>query len=94
MTVILPHLIKSRLGASSSLVRKASAGLLMMRRTLTQLVSNGSGDKAILIIFGCQRSGTTMLSRIFEGDARVSPFAEHSRELSRPDHAAERALRS
>lgn len=27
-----------------------------------------------------------MLSRIFEGDARVSPFAEHSRDLSRHDH--------
>ncbi|MFV1980568.1 MAG: sulfotransferase [Rhodothermia bacterium] len=86
MTAILPHLIKVRLGAGPSLVRKASAGLLMARRTLTQLVSNGSGDKAILLIFGCQRSGTTMLSRIFEGDARVSPFAEHTGELSRPDH--------
>ena len=86
MTVILPQLIKSRLGTGPALVRKASAGILLARRTLVQLASNGSRDKAILLILGCQRSGTTMLSRIFEGDARVSPFAEHTAELSRDDH--------
>lgn len=86
MAVILPNLVKGRLGKGSPIVRKASACILLARRTLAQLVSNGSGDKTILFIFGCQRSGTTMLSRIFEGDARVSPFAEHSSELARDDH--------
>jgi hypothetical protein len=43
-------------------------------------------ERSILFIFGCQRSGTTMLSRIFEGDANVSPFAEHDSRLSRHDH--------
>jgi hypothetical protein len=86
MSAILDFIIKSRLGTGPSFVRKASAGLLLARRTAVQFLSADSDTKTILLILGCQRSGTTMLSRIFEGDARVSPFAEHSQDLSRSNH--------
>ena len=51
-----------------------------------QLVKPSDTEAHILFIFGCQRSGTTLLTRIFEGDPTVCCFAEHSRALTRSDH--------
>lgn len=58
----------------------------MVRRWVTQLLRPRTAEPKVLLIFGCQRSGTTLLSRIFEGDPLVCSYAEHSKLLSRPDH--------
>jgi hypothetical protein len=86
MPSILHFVIRNRLGAGPSAIRKASAGALFARRAVKQHLAGTPEEQTILFIFGCQRSGTTMLSQIFEGDSRVSPFAEHSRKLARADH--------
>ncbi len=84
--MMLPRLIRVRLGKGPDTLRKVSAGILMVRRWLVQTFRSSHDDPRILFIFGCQRSGTTLLSRVFEGDALVCSFAEHSNSLSRPDH--------
>jgi hypothetical protein len=54
--------------------RKFFVGL----KRLMQLTMPRAGDPKLLFIFGCQRSGTTLLSRIFERDW----FAKSFREVS------------
>jgi hypothetical protein len=84
--MLLSHLIRTRLGKGPDFLRKTSAGILMLRRWVVQTFRRPDRPPAVLFIFGCQRSGTTLLSRIFEGDSLVCSFAEHSRALSRHDH--------
>lgn len=84
--MLLRHVIRTRLGKGPDALRKMSAGILMIRRWVMQTLDPHQGRSHLLLIFGCQRSGTTLLSRIFEGDPTVCSFAEHSRSLSRRDH--------
>lgn len=42
-----------------------------------------SADKRYLFIFGCQRSGTTLLTHILERDPNAKVYGEHSRLSSR-----------
>jgi len=84
--MLLPQLIRTRLGKGPYVLRKASAGVLGLRRWMAQTFRRPDAKPKVLFIFGCQRSGTTLLSRVFEGDALACPFPEHSRTLARPDH--------
>ncbi len=84
--MLLSRLIRTRLGKGPDLLRKTSAGVLTVRRWFIQTTYRQGAPPQVLFIFGCQRSGTTLLSRIFEGDALVYSFAEHSKMLSRSDH--------
>lgn len=43
---------------------------------------NVGGKKAVLFIIGCQRSGTTLMTRIFERDLRTAVFGEFSKMSS------------
>lgn len=52
--------------------RLAKTGLGLLRRHRT------GEQKAVLLILGCQRSGTTLLTRIFERDWQVKVFPEFS----------------
>ena len=47
-------------------------------KLLYQTLSPHNQNKAILLIVGCQRSGTTMLSRIFERDLQTKTYRESS----------------
>lgn len=46
---------------------------------------SSDSDKKILCIFGCQRSGTTLLLDLFERDMRVKAFEEEHTSLSTRD---------
>jgi len=84
--MLLPQLIRTRLGQGPYVLQKASATVLWVRRWMAQTSRRPDAKPKVLFIFGCQRSGTTLLSRVFEGDALVCSFPEHSRALARPDH--------
>ncbi|HUF10299.1 MAG TPA: sulfotransferase [Rhodothermales bacterium] len=84
--MLLPQLIRTRLGKGPYVLQKASAGVLWARRWMAQTFRHPDAKPKVLFIFGCQRSGTTLLSRIFEGDALACTFPEHSRTLARSDH--------
>ncbi|HEY5563993.1 MAG TPA: hypothetical protein VIL33_00290, partial [Rhodothermia bacterium] len=77
--MLLPQLIRTRLGEGPYVLQKASAGVLWVRRWMAQTFHRPDAKPKVLFIFGCQRSGTTLLSRVFEGDALVCSFPEHSR---------------
>ena len=52
--------------------------ILIRYKLVHQLLFARSTKKKIVFIVGCQRSGTTMLSRIFEGDLRSKIYGEAS----------------
>jgi hypothetical protein len=60
-------------------------GLLQYKR-IYQLLRSYTDRKSILFIVGCQRSSTTLVSRIFEKDLDTKPCGEFSK-LSSQDVA-------
>lgn len=68
--------------------QKLSLRLLQWRKTakqrLKQKNKQDSEAATILMIFGCQRSGTTLMTRMLEQDWSTKVFPEHS-ELSNQD---------
>jgi hypothetical protein len=62
----------------SMLSEKSRRKFFVGLKRLLQLMMPGARDPKLLFIFGCQRSGTTLLSRIFERDW----FARSFREVS------------
>ena len=57
---------------------------LLLFKDFLSLIRSKCYDKKILFILGCQRSGTTMLTEIFERDLNAKVFGEFS-ELSSID---------
>lgn len=70
----------------SMLSEKSRRKFFVGLKRLLQLVMPGARDPKLLFIFGCQRSGTTLLSRIFERDW----FAKSFREVSSVNRDEER----
>lgn len=81
-----------RVGRSISGIRpvtlaRAGRAVRLTAKSLYQRTALRSDEaKKIMFIVGCQRSGTTLLSSIFERDLRTSVYREQSRLSSRdPD---------
>lgn len=68
---------------SNSLLRwqsKFSHRIFLARKDLHRLTVPRNGDSlTLLLIFGCQRSGTTLMTKIFEKDWQVKVYPEHSK---------------
>ena len=76
----LKHLKKQKKPMYVRAIRKASSMGLHAKKMVYQTV-RGSRDETrrILFIVGCQRSGTTMMTELFEQDPDAIVFSEHSR---------------
>ena len=59
-------------------VRKAQKIFHNHRKSIYQSIRAKKSQQSILFIVGCQRSGTTMMLHIFEGDLNTKCFAERS----------------
>jgi hypothetical protein len=59
--------------------------LLRLVKKFSHLVNRAKDDRFILFIVGCQRSGTTLLSRIFERDFNSLVFTERDSKLVKMD---------
>lgn len=68
--------------------KKLSNNLLRLSKEIRQFSKNPLGKTEelprLLLIIGCQRSGTTLMTQIFEKDWEVQVYPEHSR-LSNQD---------
>ena len=59
---------------------KLSHRLFLARKDLYHLTLPGNYDnQVVLLILGCQRSGTTLMTKIFEKDWQVKVYSEHSK---------------
>lgn len=56
----------------------------MLKKRLYEVLRKRSGAKVILFVVGCQRSGTTLVTEIFERDIHAKAYGEFS-ELSSND---------
>jgi len=70
------------------LQKKIDRVLLVKRKRLAKsLAANTYQEKKVLFVVGCQRSGTTMMLRIFERDVQTRVFGEFSKLSSQdPDN--------
>ena len=68
----------------SRLPDKISQKLFMQKKRLLQRLRPHANQKKILFIVGCQRSGTSLMDRIFKNDLRTKTYSEFS-ELSSED---------
>ncbi len=65
---------------------KIKRGLWTLYKDGYQLaVADSASQKTILFIFGCQRSGTTLMSDIFRRDLSTKIYPEHSKLSSRDE---------
>ena len=53
-----------------------SRSLFVRWKATVQRLKGNPKEKRVLFIVGCQRSGTTLLSRIFERDLQTKTFGE------------------
>ena len=80
----LRHRKKMRRPAFVRAVRRASSLGLHAKKFLYQVVRRDKDlERRVLFIVGCQRSGTTMMTELFERDPDAIVFSEHSRLSSR-----------
>lgn len=70
--------------AYKAYIPKAKHKVLLQQKALYHSLLPPAEDKNILLIIGCQRSGTTMMQRIFEKDLDAKVYGEFSK-LSRHD---------
>lgn len=66
----------------NKLVRKARKIFYSNKKRIYQTIKSNKGQQRILFIVGCQRSGTTMMLHVFEGDLNTQCFAERSKLTS------------
>ena len=66
----------------NKLVRKARKIFHSNRKKIHQSIRANEAQQRILFIVGCQRSGTTMMLHILEGDLNTQCFAERSKLTS------------
>ena len=65
-------------------LNKVQYKLFLKRKGLYQSISSKTSvPKTVLFIVGCQRSGTTMMQRIFERDLQTKVYGEFSKLSSR-----------
>ena len=60
------------------LLSKVSRKLFVINKNFWQQFKSDTKDKKILFIVGCQRSGTSLILRIFENDLNTKTFSEFS----------------
>lgn len=65
-------------------IPKVKRKALLQKKKVFHFVLPPSEEKSILFIVGCQRSGTTMMQKIFEKDLHTKVYGEFS-ELSKHD---------
>lgn len=70
----------------SKLVKKYSRWIYLIKKEALQLFKPYTEKKKILFIIGCQRSGTSLMSEIFEKDSNAKTFSEFSKLSSKDDH--------
>lgn len=63
----------------SKVLKKVQWKLFLRKKELVQSLNPVDAQKKIFFITGCQRSGTTMMQRIFEHDLQAKVFGEFSR---------------
>jgi hypothetical protein len=63
--------------------KKISAALAELGKKRQQSKLEHLSKKSVLLILGCQRSGTTMMTRIFDNDLRAKVYGEFSKLSSR-----------
>ena len=64
----------------SQLTKRIKRRLYLESKHLYQdLFTKNIKEKTIVFIVGCQRSGTTMLSEVFEGDMKIRVYSEFSK---------------
>lgn len=65
---------------------KMATALFKLKKNVYQnYFSSNYSDKDILLIIGCQRSGTSLMLKVFDNDLKVKIYGEFS-ELSSGDH--------
>ncbi|MGK7896659.1 MAG: hypothetical protein AB4372_24330, partial [Xenococcus sp. (in: cyanobacteria)] len=60
------------------LLSKVFRSLFILKKNIIQQLNPYSKDKKILFIMGCQRSGTSLILRVFENDFNTKTFGEFS----------------
>ena len=60
------------------IVKRLSEEVHNKKKKVVQLLESAVDQKKILFIIGCQRSGTTLMLRIFENDLRTQTYGEFS----------------
>lgn len=65
--------------------RGASKRIRCLTKEAYQLCRGSGRQKTLIFIVGCQRSGTTLMTRLFEKDFNAKVYGEYS-ELSSGDH--------
>jgi hypothetical protein len=69
------------------MMKRAGRAWLRLRKALHQRLHQRSrGEARLLFVIGCQRSGTTLMQEIFDGDLNASVYPERS-VLTRGDEA-------
>jgi hypothetical protein len=61
------------------LKRKIKNGYKYLKKKLHHFVIPYSKEKSLLFIVGCQRSGTTMISKLFNEDLNTNNYGEYSK---------------
>ncbi len=81
------------MSSSYYLVRKFERAYAAWGKGVYQLFKPGAGEKTILFILGCQRSGTTLMARIFDKDLSTRCYPEFSRLTSHDRQPGRRGIR-
>jgi hypothetical protein len=78
-------LVAARLGSRDGEPMLRRRALAVAKRSARSIVRARSSERRVFLIFGCQRSGTTMLQQTFlDRSWRVLTLGEHDRRLVRP----------
>lgn len=67
-------------------ISNISRRLFIKKKELFQFIRPYAKNKKILFIIGCQRSGTTLMLRIFENDINTKTYGEFSKLSSKDEH--------
>jgi hypothetical protein len=80
-----PRLISSRRRGGDGEPLFKRRALALAKRSIRSIVRARPGERRVVLIFGCQRSGTTMLQQTFlDRSWRVLILEEHDRRLVEP----------
>jgi len=79
--------MKTAMARTPSLGKRVSSRLFKMKKSLYHLsMARHSHNKTVLFIFGCQRSGTSLILEVFDKDLSTKVYGEFSKLSSASDN--------